>query len=172
MAWNNASPYPSKSYTCGYCGEPLASQLGFSGSSGSIYICHFCEKPTYFDIEGRQSPGVPYGDDVADISDASVKDLYEEARRCTSGNAYTAAVLSCRKLLMHIAVAKGAKAGKNFIEYVDYLADNHYVPPNSRDWVDHIRKKGNEANHEIVIMKPEDAEELLLFIAMLLKFIY
>jgi hypothetical protein len=73
---------------------------------------------------------------------------------------------------MHIAVAKGAKAGKTFIEYVDYLADNHYVPPSSRDWVDHIRKKGNEANHEIVIMKSEDAEELLLFIAMLLKFIY
>ena len=38
--------------------------------------------------------------------------------------------------------------------------------------VDHIRKKGNEANHEIVLMEKEDAEDLLVFSEMLLKFIY
>jgi hypothetical protein len=38
--------------------------------------------------------------------------------------------------------------------------------------VDHIRKKGNEANHEIAIMSRTDAEELISFIEMLLKFMY
>jgi hypothetical protein len=38
--------------------------------------------------------------------------------------------------------------------------------------VDHIRKKGNEANHEIALMTRVDAEELLSFSEMLLKFIY
>jgi hypothetical protein len=46
------------------------------------------------------------------------------------------------------------------------------VPPNGRGWVDHIRTKGNEANHEIVLMSAEDALELISFSEMLLKFIY
>ena len=53
-----------------------------------------------------------------------------------------------------------------------YLADNGYVPPNGRGWVDHIRKKGNEATHEIALMQQGDAEELISFVEMLLKFIY
>jgi hypothetical protein len=46
------------------------------------------------------------------------------------------------------------------------------VPPNGEEWVDHIRQKGNEANHEIVLMSSEDAKDLITFIEMLLKFIY
>jgi hypothetical protein len=49
---------------------------------------------------------------------------------------------------------------------------NGYVPPNGKGWVDHIRKKGNEATHEILLMSKTDAEELITFVEMLLKFIY
>ena len=73
---------------------------------------------------------------------------------------------------MHIAVAQKAAVGKNFVEYVEYLADQGYVPPNGRGWVDHIRTRGNEANHEIQLMAKSDAEELISFAEMLLKFIY
>ena len=73
---------------------------------------------------------------------------------------------------MHIGVEQGAEEGKNFLHYVNYLADRGYVPPNGRHWVDHIRQKGNEANHEIRLMAREDASDLILFIEMLLKFIY
>ncbi len=52
------------------------------------------------------------------------------------------------------------------------MAAKGYVPPNGRGWVDHIRKKGNEANHEIRLMTKIDAEELVSFAEMLLKFIY
>jgi hypothetical protein len=38
--------------------------------------------------------------------------------------------------------------------------------------VDHIRTKGNEATHEIVLMTKADAEELIAFTEMLLKFVY
>lgn len=73
---------------------------------------------------------------------------------------------------MHIAVSLKAPEGKTFAEYVTYLKVNHYTPPNSETWVDHIRKVGNEANHEINIGEKEDAEELLTFIEMLLRFIF
>jgi len=179
MEWKNISTINSKPYTCGHCGNSLTSEKGYwatiAGSSGmamTIYICHFCERPTFFDTRDKQIPGVSFGGDVRDIPDKTVEELYNEARRTTSASAYTAAVLCCRKLLMHIVVSKGAKAGDTFANYVQFLADNHFIPPDAKGWVDHIREKGNEANHEIVIMDKETAEELISFIEMLLKVIY
>lgn len=72
---------------------------------------------------------------------------------------------------MHIAVSKGAEENQNFKYYVDFLA-KEYTPPEGKEWVNHIREKGNEANHEITLMSKEDAEELLSFLEMLLKFIF
>ena len=46
------------------------------------------------------------------------------------------------------------------------------VPPNGKHWVDHIRTKSNEANHEITLMSKEEAERLITFVEMMLKFIY
>lgn len=73
---------------------------------------------------------------------------------------------------MHVAVEKGADAGKQFLHYVEYLADNHYLPPDGREWVNHIRETGNEANHEIKLMSKDEGERLIGFTEMLLKFVY
>jgi len=135
-----------------------------------IYICPFCGGPTYISKDG-QFPEVPYGNPVEHLPEETGK-LYEEARQCVSVRSYTSAVLSCRKLLMHIAVERDAERGKSFLYYVEYLSDNGYVPPNGKGWVDLIRKKGNEANHEISLMSQADAEQLISFLEMLLKFIY
>lgn len=42
----------------------------------------------------------------------------------------------------------------------------------SNSWVDYIRRRGNEANHEIALMYSGDAEALVAFVEMILKFIY
>jgi len=135
-----------------------------------IWVCP-CGNPTFFEGE-KQYPGYPFGGEIGGIAEAGVKELYDEARKCTGTQAFTAAVLVCRKLLMHIAVEKGAPKGKSFMEYVEFLSDNHYVPPDGKGWVDHIRKKGNEATHEIAVMKREDAGDLITFTEMLLRFVY
>jgi len=119
----------------------------------------------------RWIPGAAAGNQVKHTP-KDIDSLYAEARDCHANSAYTACVLLCRKILMNIAVSEGAKEGLRFIEYVDHLATKGFVPPNGRHWVDHIRKKGNEANHEITIMVNKDSQELLVFIEMLLKFIY
>jgi hypothetical protein len=181
IVWRDAKTLRSRSFTCGYCGNPIASEKGYFAyrqgqgnerQDAVVLVCHGCQRPTFIDTDGEQVPGVVFGNDVKDISDADVESLYQEARKATGARCYTLAVLACRKLLMHIAVSKGAEMGKNFVCYVEYLSTNNYVPPDAKDWVDHIRTKGNEANHEITLMGKEDAEELLSFIEMLLKVIF
>lgn len=179
IRWSNVQSLPTISYNCGFCCLWVASEKGWSATLGTpsktianIRICSNCNSPTFFDATGKQIPGIVFGNSVTDITDKFVTELYDEARNATGSNCYTAAVLCCRKLLMHIAVSKGANPGESFVKYVKFLADNNYVPPDAKNWVDHIRKKGNEANHEIVIMSKEDAEELLSFLEMLLKIIY
>lgn len=173
MGWNNESHINSVKFFCGFCGSNVASDKGFFDKTGRniIRICPHCDKPSFFDQSGAQVPGVAPGNEIGHLPQ-ELEALYSEARRCVSVNAYTASVLSCRKLLMHIAVQQKAEPGKNFVHYVEYLANNGFVPPNGKGWVDHIRKKGNEATHEIVLMKKADAEELISFAEMLLKFIY
>lgn len=181
MNWVNADNIVSKKYKCGYCGSPLASQKGYTAQdkiNGStrrvawIYICHNCEKPTFFDKQKNQTPGPIIGSHVKHIPNEDVENLFDEAKACFSINAYTSAVMCCRKLLMNISVSEGAKEGATFAQYVTYLEENYYIPPNGKKWVDSIRKLGNEANHKINFKTSKEAERILNFTEMLLRFIY
>ena len=148
----------------------LAKQSGNS----QICICHHCGGPTFFAPNSKQIPGAAYGTTVAHIPAEldMVNKIYEEARTCYTAGTHTAAVLSCRKLLMHVAVSLGAKEGLAFTDYVQYYLDEGYLPQSAKEWVDKIRKRGNEANHKVVIMAPDASKELLDFSEMLLKIIY
>lgn len=179
IIWSNLEGLHSHKYVCGYCSSSIAVNQGYNGrienssKYSSIYICHHCHQPTYFPVVGAgQFPGVAFGSPVAHIPHKDVEELYNEARQAISVNAFTGSVLCSRKLLMNIAVSKGADTNLKFAEYVNFLADKGYVPPNGTDWVDHIRTKGNEATHEIAIMTREDAEDLITFVEALLIFIY
>ena len=134
LVWPDVTTRHSISYRCGYCSQPLASEKGWDAMNpiggaaiAHIRICHRCGRPTFIDKDESQTPGALFGDAVSDIPDKAVEELYDEARRAYSSRSYTAAVLVCRKLLMHIAVAKGAAAEQNFVFYVEYLANNHYI---------------------------------------------
>jgi Domain of unknown function (DUF4145) len=171
--WTNINPIPPKSFTCGHCNLMVGGNYGYRKKdvpSHCIYICPSCERPTYFDGD-KQMPGVPFGSDVAALP-PHVAGAYREARNCLAVSAFTASALMSRKLLMNIAVAQGDEAGRTFAAYIDYLADNGYVPPHGRSWVQHIRDKGNEATHEIPAISRSDAESLVTFVEMLLKFVY
>jgi len=175
--WKGTVDSVSHTYVCGYCGATTAPNKAYINEPNDsvpvrIYICSACSQPTYVDPKGKQYPAVRLGVDVGGISDAGVKQLYSEARDCTAAGAYTAAVMLCRKLLMNVSVHLGAQPGESFQSYITYLWDQHYVPINSKAWMDHIRKKGNEANHEIHTMTEADAKELLKFTEMLLRLVY
>ena len=181
MGWVNLVELTPFDYVCGYCNCYVGSIRGWyraadtgaaqeSRATVRVYVCSKCDKPTFFE-PAKQIPGVGFGDHVDHVPD-NVAHLYDEARRSIAANAHTGAVLLCRKLLMNIAVQKGASPGKSFAHYVEYLASKGYVPPDGQGWVDHIRQKGNEATHEIVEMSGDDAKELVTFAEMLLRFVF
>lgn len=172
--WINTSKLISKSYKCGFCGNDIASDKGYYAENafGTIYICHKCNKPTFFERYGNKTPGTLYGKEFKVNISENVKELYDEARKCYSVGAYSAVSMCCRKLLMHIAVECGADENLKFIEYVNYLDEENYIPKNSKKWVDIIRSKGNETTHEIKISDEKEAKQLIKFIEIIITLIY
>ena len=169
-------------WKCGFCGESAASGKGYypltnggNDSSAafkhSIRVCGNCQRPTYFEKHRPNTPSARIGEDVKHLPE-DVTGLFDEMRDATGSGAYTASVLAARKLLMHVAVEKGAGANQPFITYVEYLVANHYAPAGSEAWVDYIRTQGNEANHEIKIMTEQDAQAIINLTTQLLRNVY
>lgn len=175
--WNQPASLSRKTFTCGYCAGHIGHREGYffkhinHGSTyANIRICSSCHRPTYFEGE-KQVPG-PLAERTVEHLPSDVATLYEEARRDCAEGCFTSAVLILRKILMHLAVNKEAKPGLKFEQYVDYLGVNGFVPLDGKPWVDRIRNKGNGANHEIVAVNPQDADDVLTFTEMLLRFVY
>lgn len=177
--WHNVEGVQQVSYICGYCDSKVAPAVGYFNKEerypnfevAYILICPNCNKPTFIDDDGNQTPSFRVGSRIEHLP-TNIEALYNEARNAFSVGANNSSILACRKLLMNIAHTKGAEAGKSFVYYVDYLNDNHYIPPDSRDWVDMIRQKGNRATHEIPNMTRDDAEEMIKFTELLLRIVY
>ena len=175
--WKPKAVIKSRAYVCGHCSNKVASNHGIetrtssnTAAGGYIYLCTHCNQPTYFYGE-MQVPGELPGSAVANVAEM-IEDLYNEARRCVAANAYTGCVMICRKILMHVAHDNGAKENLKFVQYVNYLHDEHFIPPNARSWVEYIKDKGNEANHEIFTASKEDAVGLLVLVERMLQIIY
>jgi hypothetical protein len=176
--WQDCKPIEPASWTCGYCGEMVSCKSGYfayvkgtATRNAYIRLCPNCDGPTVFTPTGKHYPLSTPGSPVSHVPD-KLHTLYEEARTSAGAGAYTAAVLVCRKMLMNIAVEEKADEGKTFAYYVEYLADNGFVPPKGKAWVNYIRKRGNEATHEIALMSEKDATALITLVEMLLRFNY
>jgi len=105
-------------------------------------------------------------------------DVWTEVRRCLSIAAPTAAVMLCRKLLFHIAVANGlpAKNDKDraptYAEAVKALEDAEVITRKMRPWVNRIKDVGNDANHELEPVTMESAMDVALFTEQVLRLAY
>ncbi|MET9276114.1 DUF4145 domain-containing protein [Kribbella sp. NPDC003557] len=133
--------------------------------------CPSCGRASAVNEINVVSPAAKFGHDVQGLPE-TVAQAYDEARRCTEVNAHTACEMMCRKILMHIAVDKGAKDDLTFAGYVDYLQDNHYVTPSMKPWVDVIRKHGNIAVHDLPHTDRDRAIGTLTFTEHLLRNVY
>lgn len=78
----------------------------------------------------------------------------------------------CRKILMHVAVDKGAKAGESFASYISHLEVAGYLTPPMKPWVDMIRTRGNAAVHDLPSTTQPQAEAVVTFTEHLLRNVY
>ncbi len=181
-------PSNSKRFKCGYCGDSVATDLGwlkswsegFNGPSYSrdIRICPTCQYPTVFvDWKEEQVPLPLAGkrfslnrDDPNDLK--TIVHLYNQARFGLSRAGATGPVLILRKLLMHIAVQQGAVQKNTFAHYCDYLKTANIVSKPQHDLLERIRKSGNTENHEITVATDADANDLLSLMTLLIESIY
>lgn len=175
--FNRAENVDSSKVKCAWCGSIVSPNRGYTiyhntNVSGYVYICPNCNEIILYNrFNQTVFPQAKFGDSFSKLP-KDINTIYEECRDCYSVGAYTSVLLLARKLLMHIAVDCGAEEDKSFAEYVNYLDENHFVPPNSRSLLDFIRKQGNEPNHQIVIKTKEDAEKILKFMSIILTFVY
>jgi hypothetical protein len=105
-------------------------------------------------------------------------EVWGEIRSTLSVGAYTASVMLCRKLLLHVAVSHGLSEiddkGKspNFDTAVKHLIAEGVVTKRMQPWVDRIREVGNEANHELGGITEAQALDVAKFTEQLLRLAY
>ncbi|MEU3465971.1 DUF4145 domain-containing protein [Streptomyces sp. NPDC006733] len=159
--------------TCGICDRKnIAAVLAVSREAPLVewVRCVGCGSGSVLN-DGLQSPSTKPGESLEGLPE-EVKAAHSEARACVGIGAYTSAEMMCRKILMHVAVDKGAGAGQTFAAYLSYLSDEGYTTPPMRAWVDVIRKHGNTAVHEIPPTDQERALGTLVFTEQLLRTVY
>ena len=168
----NKCPSYTYQHKCGHCGLGVAGIVVASYPTKSIQWigCPACLKGSV--VNNDVITPMPFlGDDVQGLEEP-VKGAYLEARKSLSSKSNTACVLMCRKILMNVAVNKGAPKGNNFIDYVNYLVEKGHITPTMQVWVNKIREIGNEATHEIPLSDDKQASNALTFTALLLKNVY
>jgi hypothetical protein len=178
--WLDTRTIPGKDWRCGYCAREVSGDRGwelietdFGGRETPVAwvaVCPRCNGPSFIAEEG-QIPPAPQGTDIEHLPEG-IRELYGEARRTIAASAPTSAVMAGRKLLMAVAVERGADGDLKFIQYVNWLVEKGIVTEPMCGFVDEIRQLGNEANHEIRLMTQGDAEEMLTYVEMLLKVVY
>lgn len=175
--FENSDNIESKRMTCGWCNCVVSPNIGYKVLNdygqeiGEICVCPNCSEIILSDYLGNVYPQANYGKNLDKLpNDISI--LYDECRSLFSIGAYTSVVLLARKLLMHVAVDYGDIEGKSFVEYIKYLEDNHFIPPNAKKLLETIRGYGNEANHKIVIKDEIEAKQIIDFLTMILTFMY
>jgi len=167
-------------YHCGHCDREVTGRvmsIYFTNNSRkdpiSVFLlCPSCIKGSIW-MKGNNIiiPGAKPGDRLQGLPQ-DINKFYEEARICFANNAFTATELLCRKLLMHIAVDKGANEGESFKGYIDYLEEKGFITPPIKNWADLIRTHGNYATHRMEAPSKDRTETTFMFLLQILRIIY
>lgn len=164
-------------YICGHCNTKVSGAVvcGYYFETPFNIVkwlwCTNCGEGSVLTTDGNIYPGIPFGPNIEGLPE-DVSNAYKESRKCISINAYTSCELICRKILMHIAVEKGAKEGDTFENYIKHLESSGFVTPPMKNWVNLIREHGNKAAHILETPDKDRAESTLMFTAELLRLIY
>lgn len=161
--------------SCGHCGRQVSGAVvAFAIDGTATWVrCVSCGRPTaMWHLRSQQAP--PAAAAVGEVEGLGdlIEGAWAEARACLLAGAPTAAEMMCRKILMQVAIDRGAAGGKKFASYVGYLEDEGVISADMRTWVDRIRGHGNAAAHELELSDADRARDTVSFTEMLLRVAY
>lgn len=163
---------------CSNCGGTQTAVIAYTFRSADIrwLRCVNCKQgmvENYGAISPETKPlRVPAGLPGAELA------AWKEVRECLAVGAHTAAVMLCRKLLLHVAVRHGLPAkdergwAPSYQAAVTHLEEEGLITKLMRPWVDRIKDVGNEANHEIQPVNADVALDVATFTEQLLRLAY
>lgn len=118
------------------------------------------------------SPGPMPMPKIANLPD-DVEGAWDEVLNAGRGDAWTAAELMCRKILMHIAVDQfEMEEGKAFVAYVKKFEEEGFFPRMMHPVIDGIRERGNRATHDLAPSTKQQAMKTLEVTHHVLRTIY
>jgi hypothetical protein len=170
-----------REYQCGACGNSTTGRVLCDVERSDGAMVQWCQcscdkkEPTIIvDKAGVLLSQLPMANEfsVSDKWPPDLAKLYEEGAKSLSAGAYTACAMVCRKLLMATACHEGDTDGKGFVEYVKYITDTVLTFPKAKDAIDKIRGIGNEANHNVAFVSPDDARRAMQIVTYMLNTIY
>lgn len=170
----------TRSTFCGTCNAPVHANdvrndlLPANGGYRPFWMrCPVCGDGILITKDGRTHP--PASElPIIDGLQPAVEAMWNEIRIVYASGSATATEMLCQKLLMHIAVDKGAhpSEGASFAEYVDALIESGEVTNSMKPVLESIRTRGNRANHDIALSTPEDAKQTAGLTRLLLEVVY
>lgn len=138
--------------------------------------CVNCYRGVVINDDQLSPPSMPL--DVPGGVEGDALTTWNEARSCLGVGAYTASVMMCRKLLMHMAVEEGLEEkndkgyAPNFVQCMDHLESEGVITKRNREWANKIKDIGNEANHDLASIDKEQATSVASFTRQLLHEVY
>lgn len=173
--FSNASSDAFMMRACSVCGGTQMGVIADTIGAETYWLrCLNCGRAHVL-VDDVLSPGAsPLATPLGLVGEAAA--AWREICDCLSVGAYTAAVMLCRKLLLHVAVGNGlAMAGTKsptFAEAVDHLEAQGVITAKMKPWIDRIREVGNEANHELPAISEAEALDVGRFTEQLLRLAY
>ena len=160
------------SHKCGHCGKEVAGIIVSQNMGVPVHwlACPNCKRGSVLNTD-TFAPEPLLGEDVKGLLE-TIQKVYIEARKSISSKSYTACELLCRKILMNVAVEKGAPEEKGFAQYIDYMSEEGHVTNTMKPWIKKIKNNGNEATHKINPSNFKGANTTLRFTILLLKNVY
>lgn len=180
QGWHHFLRVQGPPYVCGYCDSKVDPDRGWSAvdpnASSSqvpaIRICSGCGRPSFFDLDGSQTPRPLPAEPIRALSDEDLNGLYEEARKAAGAGAHRTCVLACTEALRYMAVRAGAGASDSYSVCLDWLDRSDCIPPQAKPWIEDVRQSGWGGDGEIAKTSEKHALTVLRFVQIVLQFKY
>jgi len=178
VIWQQLGYGEPRQFVCGFCSANVASERGYFAQdpvTGEILmqlnICHLCSRPTFFDEKGLQHPPPSSTQPIQHIVNPEIRTLLDEARRCLSVHAHTAAYWCCKKILILVCRDKGQNQIQSTSEALDYLKDSGHIPPALIEATETIQKSMPPASI-LRVQSHSESLELYQFTDIILRLVY